>query len=216
MKNKYIIVIIVTVLIALILYGIISSFESKEISNNLDYVSVDGNNTQNIKNDDNDIANENVNENKNEQDEIDYEKYDTIVPNSKIGTELFSNMKLSDITIFSDILYDEIDSNSLSNKAKITYAYLLAFSKDKYSDKIKVSEDYQTGYILQEELENIVKDIFGKDTSIEHQDILIGGIYKEKDKLYLNIPMGFAGISMEYSFDIPYEIREYESRYELL
>ena len=149
------------------------------------------------------------------KDEATIEKSENVSLNSKVGVNVLKNFNFSEVNFFSDSLYDEIDANGLSDKAKLMYSYLYATSSEKYLDKLEYNEKYQTDCISSSSLEEVAKSIFGNSTNLKNQDILTGNVYKSEDNVYQNIPIRFGGVNAEYSFDIPYQIKEYSDRVEV-
>ena len=115
----------------------------------------------------NEIVNENTNtdnSNENNSNTDTKNEYQNIVLNSRVGLRILEKFKISNI--YSDMLYNEIDSNGLSNKAKLLFTYITIIADtDKYSGLLRVSEDYTGNYITKADFESVAKSLFGNDTS---------------------------------------------------
>ena len=205
MKNKFIIFIVCFVIVGIVLCMafILKEFnENKTVNENNNEVTQNNGNQEVVTNNSNDTEKE--------------DDYELVEPTSKIGTQILENLNYIYVNYFSDMLYDEMDTNGFSEKAKLIYTYSYIISTEKYIDLIEFSEEYQVDCISEKNMEKVAKEIFGNDCSLKHQDILTGNIYKSEGNVYQVIPMGFGGMNAEYSFDIPFEIKEYNDRVEVM
>lgn len=159
-------------------------------------------------------SNENVvKANSNVEQKEDTEKYENVVLTSKIGTKVLSNFGVSNI--YSNFLYTEMDNNGLSNDAKLMYTYITINSKYDYHTLIKSSEELGE-YIPLEDFEKVYKKLFGSNSTIAHNSIINENTYDAENKCYKCIAFGVCGNDLQYTIEVPYEIREYEDRVEAL
>ena len=114
------------------------------------------------------------------------------------------------------MLYNEIDSNGLSNKAKLLFTYITIITDtDKYSGLLRVSEDYTGNYTTKADFESVAKSLFGKDTKLTHGNVVGENTYDKENENYVVMPIGFAGESIDFTLEVPYEIKEYNDRVEV-
>ena len=165
----------------------------------------------------NEIVNENTNtdnSNENNSNTDTKNEYQNIVLNSRVGLRILEKFKISNI--YSDMLYNEIDSNGLSNKAKLLFTYITIITDtDKYSGLLRVSEDYTGNYITKADFESVAKSLFGKDTKLTHGNVVGENTYDKENENYVVMPIGFAGESIDFTLEVPYEIKEYNDRVEV-
>ena len=203
MKNKFIIGITLFVIIGIVvclIYILLNLREEKE-NNKVD-------NTQNV------TSNVDNNENVNLEDNEKNEEIE-IVLNSKIGVQILRYIDIAIDSPYSDELYQEIEKNGLSNKAKVMYTYLIATNDTTYSEYLIPLEDSSGSYITVNDFENIAKDIFGNDVKLTHETVFGDENYDMQNSRYLNLPMGFPGSDFNYTYDIPYKIKQIGDTYEV-
>ena len=156
-----------------------------------------------------DILNE---KEKNEENEK-TDRFENIVLNSKIGNEVLSKFSVSNI--YSKILYDKIDENGLSDEAKMIYTYVTIVSNYDYHNMIKSSDDIG-GYITKEDFETVYKSLFGKNSSIEHRSVITDKLYNKEKEYYEYLTFGYGGIEFNFIVEVPFEIREYNDKLDVL
>lgn len=201
MKKKAIIIVIIIMCVlglATLGYIITNNFINDEANNN-DII----NNIDNIENDGKDYE---VTDNK--------DSYENIVLNSRIGLRILEKFNISNI--YSDLLYDEIDNNGLSNKAKLLFTYITILTDmDAYYGILRESENYTGSYITKNDFENVAKKLFGQNLVLNHADVVGENSYDESAGNYVIMPIGFAGESINFTIEVPYEIKEYSDRVEV-
>lgn len=141
------------------------------------------------------------------------EKYENVVLTSKIGTEVLSNFCISNI--YSNVLYDEIDKNGLSEDAKLIYTYVTITSNYYYHNMIQSSEELGE-YITKEDFESVYKKLFGSKSVINHKSVITDTLYNEEKGYYEYLTFGYGGIEFNFIIEIPYKIKEYDDRVEVL
>lgn len=207
-KSKLILIIILVVVLFTALgyyiaFNVIDNNESEEVNN------------KNI-NVENSLESENntlvsVNNNQDESENI--EKYDNVVLTSKIGTKVLSKFCISNI--YSNILYDELDKNGLSEDAKLLFTYITINSNYNYHNMINSSEEIGE-YITIDDFESVYRILFGSESNITHNEIINDNIYDSENKCYKCLTFGYGGIDFDFIIEIPFEIKEYEDRIEVL
>ena len=189
---------LLTIVITVIIAGVIFAMVYQKPTNNT--------NVNENTNTDNSNENNSNTDTKNE--------YQNIVLNSRVGLRILEKFKISNI--YSDMLYNEIDSNGLSNKAKLLFTYITIIADtDKYSGLLRVSEDYTGNYITKADFESVAKSLFGKDTKLTHGNVVGENTYDKENENYVVMPIGFAGESIDFTLEVPYEIKEYNDRVEV-
>lgn len=138
---------------------------------------------------------------------------ENIVLNSKIGTEISSVLRVSNI--YSEKYYSKLESSGLSNDTKRFFTFMKIYMDSNYSNLLRNSENYVGSYITAKDLENVAKNLFYNTTSIEHGEVFGEGSYDSDNQNYVIIPMGFAGSNFYYIVEIPYEMKEYTDRIEV-
>lgn len=200
MKNKAIIIIVIIVcVLGIATLGYI-------ITNNIINNKAESNDIVN-KDTDNQVVNESsTNTNNN--------NYENVVLNSRVGLKILEKFNISNI--YSDMLYTEIDNNGLSNNAKILFTYITIITdSDKYSNLLRVSEEYMGNYVTKSDFESVAKSLFGNDTKLIHGDVLGEKTYDSQRENYVIMPIGFAGESIDFTLEVPYEIKEYSDKVEV-
>lgn len=205
MNNKKFITILGIIIVILMLgalgFIISSNMMKSEVSNN-------GNNTNNINDQDENDVQITVNSNANTENE---EKYENVVLTSRIGTEILSKFCISNI--YSTMLYNELDLNGLEEDAKSIFTYVTMTSNYKYHNMIN-SSDELGDYITKENFETVYKELFGKESVVNHKSVITDTLYNEEKGYYEYLTLGYGGIEFDFVVEVPYEIREYEDRVE--
>lgn len=152
-------------------------------------------------------------EDEKEDEKNEKEKSQNIVLTSKIGTKILSKFCISNI--YSSTIYDELDLNGLSEKAKSIFTYVTITSNYEYHNMIKSSNEIGE-YITKEDFETVYKELFGKEAVVNHQSVITDTLYNEEKGYYEYLTLGYGGIEFDFVIEIPYEIKEYEDRVEAL
>ncbi|MDD3303603.1 MAG: hypothetical protein PHP54_01650 [Clostridia bacterium] len=140
--------------------------------------------------------------------------YQNVVLNSRVGLRILEKFNISNI--YSDTLYNELDSNGFSNKAKLLYTYITIISNtEKYSGILRVSGEYAGNHITKADFEMVAKSLFGNDVKLEHGNVIGEKSYDATTGNYIIMPIGFAGESVNFTLEVPYEIKEYSDRVEV-
>lgn len=150
-----------------------------------------------------------ITENKEEENKGE-EHYQNVVLNSKVGNEILATFTIRSLNFYSDELYDEITKNGLTDKTKLMYTYLVAVTNQEYEDLFKTSEE--GNYIMASDLDQIAKKIFGNQTKLTHQAIYKDTKYDAQKACYFLPAVGFGGMNLTYTLEIPLEIREYNNK----
>jgi hypothetical protein len=194
MKNKVLIIFgIIVFIIVSICIGIVISFKFIEDEIEL----IDSDNTEQL---------DNIN-----KENDDTEKYTNIVLSSKIGNKVLSKFCISNI--YSNIVYDKLDSEGFTQDSKLIYTYATIVSNYDYHNIIRNSDEYGE-YITKNDFENVYKSLFGKDSSITNKSIITEDLYNEENEYYNYLTFGYGGVKFDFIVEIPYKIKEYEDRIE--
>ena len=197
MKNRVITIIcslIGIVMLVLIVYISINIFTNKEDKKeNTEVVSEDTSNTEN---------NSNNSENK--------EKEEEIMLDSKIGVEVTKKLDVSNT--FSSLYYKELETNGLTDKAKLIYTLQkINFNMD-YSNYLRENGVYPGYYITANDMEKVAKEDFVVDSPMKHQDILGDNSYDTDERNYVIISRGVSGDDFNYVVEIPYKITTIDNK----
>ena len=198
MKNRVITIIcslIGIVMLVLIVYISINIFTNKEEDKkeNTEVVSEDISNTEN---------NSNNSENK--------EKEEEIMLDSKIGVEVTQKLDVSNT--FSSLYYKELETNGLTDKAKLIYTLQkINFNMD-YSNYLRENGVYPGYYITANDMEKVAKEDFVVDSPMKHQDILGDNSYDTDERNYVIISRGVSGDDFNYVVEIPYKITTIDNK----
>ena len=198
MKNRVITIIcslIGIVMLVLIVYISINIFTNKEEDKkeNTEVVSEDTSNTEN---------NSNNSENN--------EKEEEIMLDSKIGVEVTKKLDVSNT--FSSLYYKELETNGLTDKAKLTYTLQkINFNMD-YSNYLRENGVYPGYYITANDMEKVAKEDFVVDSPMKHQDILDDNSYDTDERNYVIISRGVSGDDFNYVVEIPYKITTIDNK----
>lgn len=141
------------------------------------------------------------------------EKPQNIVPTSNIGTKILSILKVPNL--YSGVLNVELEGNGISSKYMRTYAFVQMMTNTKYSSYLRQSEEYVGDYVTANDLKSIAKKLFTNATNLLDGEVLIEDVYDSKKMNYVLVPKGFAGNSLDYIIEVPYEIKEYSDRVEV-
>ena len=133
--------------------------------------------------------------------------------NSRIGLQLKELISYSEI--YSNTIINELDDYGISNNAKLLIALDKISQNPEYQSFMKYSEEYNSTYILPENMNTVLSDTFS-DITITNREISDVLSYDEATDAYIILPRGFANGVMEYTLEIPYNITEYSDRIELL
>lgn len=130
---------------------------------------------------------------------------ENIVISSKIGSELTN--KVSFANIYSESIYEQILSGKVTDEYKIMMAINKVLGDVSYSYMLETPENYMGNNISSENLESVVKEIFGEDTKVNHKPVYLTN-YDYNTNYYTITPMGFAGGDFNYIMQVPYKIEE--------
>ena len=206
MKNKKVIIAITAIAILFFFIFLGYYISSKVILKDKD----DKSNTTKIEESE-EIKNDNIKnideKNNNEKD------YENVVLTSKIGNEVLSKFSVSNI--YSKILYDAIDNNGLNDETKLIFTYVTIVTNYDYHNMIKSSEELGE-YITKEDFEAVYKSLFGKNSNIEHKSVITDTLYNKEKECYEYLTFGYGGIEFNFIVEVPYEIKEYEDRLEVV
>ena len=133
--------------------------------------------------------------------------------NSRIGLQLKELISYSEI--YSNTIINELDNYVISNHAKLLIALDKISQNPEYQSFMQYSEEYNSTYILPENMNTVLSDTFS-DITITNSEISDVLSYDEATDAYIILPRGFANGVMEYTLEIPYNITEYSDRIELL
>lgn len=133
--------------------------------------------------------------------------------NSRIGLQLKELISYSEI--YSNTIINELDDYGISNNAKLLIALDKISQNLEYQSFMQYSEEYNSTYILPENMNTVLSDTFS-DITITNREISDVLSYDEATDAYIILPRGFANGVMEYTLEIPYNITEYSDRIELL
>lgn len=133
--------------------------------------------------------------------------------NSRIGLQLKELISYSEI--YSNTIINELDDYGISNNAKLLIALDKISQNPEYQSFMQYSEEYNSTYILPENMNTVLSDTFS-DITITNREISDVLSYDEATDAYIILPRGFANGVMEYTLEIPYNITEYSDRIELL
>lgn len=141
------------------------------------------------------------------------ERGQNINVNSRIGLQLKELIKYSEI--YSSDITNELDRNGISDKVKLLSTLDKIYRKDEYKQYLQYSEEYNSSYILPENMNTAISQTFVDSTITEKQieDILS---FDENTNSYVIIPRGFATGSIGYVLEVPYKVTEYSDRIEML
>lgn len=141
-------------------------------------------------------------------------KFTNVTVDSKIGLEILDNISVSNM--HSESLFKELNTNGLSSIAKTMHVFLKISNNEDYKDYFRISEEYMGEYITQDDLMKAAKNIIADTKNMKHKELFVSGSYDEENKNYIIVPMGFAGNDFEYTVQVPYEIKEYDTYVEVL
>ena len=133
--------------------------------------------------------------------------------NSRIGLQLKELITYSEV--YSNSIINELDDYGLTNNAKLLIALDKISRKEEYQSYMQYSEEYNSTYILPENMNTVLAATFA-DTTITNREITDVLSYDSSTNSYIILPRGFANGVMEYTLEIPYKITEYADRIELL
>lgn len=140
-------------------------------------------------------------------------KGESIVLESKVGSEVLAKLVIPNI--YSKLMYNELDSNGISNDFKIMYTFSLMTNYQKYSHYLREAEDYTGSYITNDDLQEVASTIFEDASNIQHKAIFEENTYDEATEDYVIIARGFAGSDIDYIVEVPYDMIEFSDRIEV-
>lgn len=140
--------------------------------------------------------------------------YTNVTVDSKIGLEIVE--KISITNMYSEEFFKELNTKGFSPIAKTMYTFLKISNNEDYKGYFRISEDYIGEYITKDDLVKVAKDMIEDTSNMAHKELFITGSYDEVNKNYVVVPMGFAGNDFEYTVQIPYDIKEYDTHVEVL
>lgn len=194
MKNKVIIVVVVVLcLVAAIALGYILINQTQNPSNQVQ----------------NGVSNTIENEVPSEE-ETPSNTGENVAINSKRGIEILEPLNFV-TTIYSNMYYDEIDSNGFSNKAKVIASFIKLSTQEAYQSLILQGD--QGSYFSKNDLEDIAKTTFANTSKLEN--IPIDGLlsYDASLETYTILARGFS--NLDYALEVPYQITEYDDKVEV-
>ncbi len=157
--------------------------------------------------------NENVNVEQNDDIEKREERSQNIILTSRIGIQLKELINYSNV--YANNIIDELDTNNLSDRAKLLIALDKSFRKEQYQHFVNYSDQYQNTYITKQNMQSIINDIFyNKEITDNSSNETI--IYDAVSDVYVVIQDELNRNSISYPLEVPYKITEYEDRAELL
>ncbi len=141
------------------------------------------------------------------------ERGQNVILTSRIGLLLTEAIRYSNV--YSNYIQDELDSNGLSNNAKLLISLDKINRKADYSGYIGYSEEYASTYVLADNMKKVIEDTF-VDTQISYSGIENVMSYDEATSSFIIFPSGFEAGSISYCVEVPYKITQYSDRIELL
>lgn len=132
---------------------------------------------------------------------------------SRIAVPVKALIKYSEI--YSNSIINSLDDTELSDSTKLLIALDKIYRLSEYNEYLRYSEEYNSTYILPEDMNKVLNDTFENPTVTDKEaDGILS--YDEATNSYIVIPRGFPTGSIEYTYEVPYKITEYADRLELL
>lgn len=150
------------------------------------------------------VTNESDNKAQEVADSKEEEKTESIVLNSKIGTEIQDLIYI--YNIYSDTFFKEVEASGLDDRAKIMFTFAKMLTDDEYSSMLRQSADYVGTYITGDDLQKVANEIFVDGDNLKHQEVFLPNSYDDEKQNYIQLPTGF--VEFSYIKDIPYKIEQ--------
>lgn len=133
--------------------------------------------------------------------------------NSRIGLELKELIKYSEL--YSNDITNKLDEIGVDSQSKLLVVLDNIYRIPEYQKYLEYSEEYNSTYILPENINTILSDIFADNIITTKQ---VEGIlnYDTSTNSYVVVSRAFQTGSIGYTLEIPYKITEYSDRAELL
>lgn len=133
--------------------------------------------------------------------------------NSRIGLELKELIKYSEI--YSNDIIDKLDQVGVDSQSKLLVILDKIYRTPEYQQYLQYSDEYNTTYILPENINTILSDVFADNIITTKQ---VEGIlnFDTSTNSYVVVSRAFQTGSIGYTLEIPYKITEYSDRVELL
>lgn len=117
--------------------------------------------------------------------------------------------------IYSNSIMNNLDDRALSDETKTLIALDKIYKTAEFNGYLRYSEEYNSTYILPEEMDVVLKSIF-KDSTVNRVGVDEILIYDQNTNTYVIVPHGYPTGSIEYTYEVPYKITTYPDRLELL
>lgn len=135
-----------------------------------------------------------------------------IVVNSNMGNEILKNFNISNI--YSSEFYKLLDNEGLSDKVKRSWAFIEISQGNSYTYMLEYSDADANTYISSENMATVINNIFDNSLETKDGDLIYNLKFNLDIKKYEIPSIGIANAQDVIVIEVPYDILEYDNRYE--